>query len=368
MPRKFLYAVDNFSDLIQYHLPYLQAIAEKGIELHAAASGANRACPYISRFFSLPSENTSLSYESFSVVRLLIPILRNERYDLIVLCGSWSAYLIRMALFFLPRPHPYVVNISDGYITDKDTPIFKRSGALFKEKLLRCVTDEVLALCPEDYAYARRHRLFRDKLLVSSGLGLELSHYHPAGALEKSEARYMLGIPEHVQVLVYAENFTARANQEMLIRAVRLLPKDVYLYLPGEGARLEKCRELSETLGVLPQIIFPGLQRSLLPAFRAADIVVSSATNTAFPMSLLAALACGLPAVVSDVKGNRSLVHDDVNGYLYPVGNEYQFADRVIRIYSDRALERRLGEASLEVPKKYELSEVQEDVAHALLF
>ncbi len=368
MPRKFLYAVDNFSDLIQYHLPYLQAIAGKGIELHAAATGANRACPFVSRFFCLPSENASLSYESLSVVRLLIPILRNERYDLIVLGGAWSSYLLRTALLFLPRPHPYVVNISDGYVTDKDIPFLKRTGALLREKLLRYVTDEVLALCPEDYAYARHHKLYRDKLLVSSGLGLDPARYHPAGALEKSEARYMLGIPEHVQVLVYAENFTARANQEMLIRAARFLPKDVYLYLPGEGARLEKCRELAETLEVLPQVILPGMQRSLLPAFRAADIAVSAATNAALPMSLLAALACGLPAVVSDVKGNRSLVRDGVNGYLYPAGNEYQFADRIIRIYSDQALERRLGEASLEIPQKYELSAVQEDVVHALLF
>ncbi len=368
MPRKVLYAVDNFTDLIQYHLPYLQAIADKDIELHAAASGANRACPFAARFFSLPSEVASLSFESFSVVRLLIPILRNERYDLIVLGGSWTSYLIRSALLFLPRPHPYVVNIPDGYLTDKDIPFVKRAGALIKEKLLRCVTDEVLALCPEDYAYADHHRLFRDKLLVSSGLGLELSHYHPASALEKSEARYMLGIPEHVQVLLYAENFTARANHEMLIHAMHFLPKDVYLCLPGEGVRLEKSRELAETLGVLPQILFPGTQRSLLPALRAADIAVSAAQNAAFPMFLLSALACGLPAVVSDVKGNRTLVHDNVNGYLYPSGNEYQFADRVIRIYSDRALERRLGEASLEIPDKYALSAVQDDVIHALLF
>lgn len=368
MARKILYAVDNFSHLVSYHQPYLREIAAKGIEIHAAACSPNRGCPYVTRFFSFPPESGSVSYESFSAVRFLIPILKNERYDMIVLCGSWVSLLLRTALLFLSPPHPYVVRIGEGLAKEKDDGFFKKTGALLREKTLRCVTDEILALTADDYAYAEHHKLYRDKLLLSAGLGLDLDRFRPATALEKSETRYRLGIPEHVQVLLYAGNFTPRANHEMLIRAARFLPKDVYLYLPGEGIRLEKCRELAESLGVLGQVGFPGAQRSVLPALYASDIAVSAEMRGTLSMPLLSAMACGLPVVAADTKGNRQIVRDGANGYLYPAGNEYQFADRVIRIYSDRELERSLGTPDPEFLAKYDLSFVLPEVTQALLF
>ena len=85
-------------------------------------------------------------------------------------------------------------------------------------------------------------------------------------------------------------------------------------------------------------------------------------------MPLLSAMACGLPVVAADTKGNRQIVRDGANGYLYPAGNEYQFADRVIRIYSDRELERSLGTPDPEFLAKYDLSSVLPEVTQALLF
>lgn len=302
MPRKVLYAADSFEHLLEYHLPYLEELSRKGMEIHAAASGVQHACPYISRCFSLPYAGCGLSYEAFSVIRSLIPIIRNEAYDLIVLNGSRVSHLVRCALLFLSPPRPYVVHIADGYPIEKDSSFFAELRILLVEKALRCVTDEILVLNPEDYAFAKRFKLFSNKLYGFPGLGLDLSAYHPASTEEKREARYTLGIPESAFVLIYMADFTAHANQAMLLQAMRFLPHDICLYLPGEGPLLESCREKAEALGVLPKVSFPGIQRDWSLCCHAADVAVSAALQESPSLPLAAALASGLPVVALILK------------------------------------------------------------------
>lgn len=368
MPRKVLYAADSFEHLLEYHLPYLAELSEKGLEIHAAASGVQHACPYISRSFSLPCTGSGISYENFSIIRSLIPIIRNEAYDLIVLNGNWVSHLVRSALLFLTPPRPYVVHIVDGYPVEKDSSSFTKFKLLLMEKALCCVTDEILALNPEDYSFAKRFKLFRNKLYGFPGLGLDLAAYHPASTEEKNEARYMLGIPESAFMLLYIADFTERANQEMLLQAMRFLPRDIYLYLPGEGPLLESCREKAESLGVLPQIGFPGIQRNWRLCCQAADVAISAAIQESLPLPLVAALASGLPIVASDIKGNRGLVRDGINGYLYPADNAYKFAEKIIRIYADRELQENLGQLNSAFLEPYALESVQAGIMNALLF
>lgn len=368
MPRKVLYAADSFEHLLEYHLPYLEELSRKGMEIHAAASGVQHACPYISRCFSLPYAGCGLSYEAFSVIRSLIPIIRNEAYDLIVLNGSRVSHLVRCALLFLSPPRPYVVHIADGYPIEKDSSFFAELRILLVEKALRCVTDEILVLNPEDYAFAKRFKLFSNKLYAFPGLGLDLSAYHPASTEEKREARYTLGIPESAFVLIYMADFTAHANQAMLLQAMRFLPHDICLYLPGEGPLLESCREKAEALGVLPKVSFPGIQRDWSLCCHAADVAVSAALQESPSLPLAAALASGLPVVASDIKGNRSLVRDGINGYLYPSDNAYKFAEKIIKIYSDRELQENLGQLRPEFLAPYALESVKPGIINALLF
>ena len=111
----------------------------------------------------------------------------------------------------------------------------------------------------------------------------------------------------------------------------------MYLYLPGEGIRLEKCRELAESLGVLGQVGFPGAQRSVLPALYASDIAVSAELRGTLSMPLLSAMACGLPVVAADTKGNRQIVRDGANGYLYPAIFPPSFRRSLRRFYFEKS-------------------------------
>ena len=89
----------------------------------------------------------------------------------------------------------------------------------------------------------------------------------------------------------------------------------------------------------------------------AADIAVSSSRSEGLPFNIMEAMACGLPAVASAVKGHTDLIGPE-NGLLYPYGDAKAFAAAVERLVSDATLRAELGQAGREKMQRYALDAV----------
>ena len=77
------------------------------------------------------------------------------------------------------------------------------------------------------------------------------------------------------------------------------------------------------------------IQPSEMPRwFRAADVYVSCAKSDGTSISLLEAMASGLPVVVSDIPSNREWIQQGENGWLASVGSSAEFADKLLRAAS----------------------------------
>ena len=76
-----------------------------------------------------------------------------------------------------------------------------------------------------------------------------------------------------------------------------------------------------------------------------ADILVRPSLSEGMPLTVLEAMACGLPVVASTVGGNGEAVQDGVTGYLVPPADTRALADRISELLDDPALCRRMGEA-----------------------
>jgi glycosyltransferase involved in cell wall biosynthesis len=66
--------------------------------------------------------------------------------------------------------------------------------------------------------------------------------------------------------------------------------------------------------------------------FRAAKGYISCSRSDGTSVSLLEAMATGLPVVVSDVAANREWVTDGENGWLVPAGARQQLAERLLKV------------------------------------
>lgn len=109
---------------------------------------------------------------------------------------------------------------------------------------------------------------------------------------------------------------------EAFLRAARVEP-DLRLVLAGDGSLRPQLIDRIEASGQADRVRFPGyVPYTELPMlYHSADIYLSGSHSDGSSVSLLEAMACGLPAFVSDIPGNREWVEPGVNGRWFPPGD-----------------------------------------------
>jgi len=124
-------------------------------------------------------------------------------------------------------------------------------------------------------------------------------------------------------VEVMAQAFTRAARQEPRLR----------LMLLGGGSLAPRLREIWQRGGVLDRVQFVGQvsQRHLPRYYRAADLYLSASHSDGSSVSLMEALACGLPVAVSDIPSNQEWVRQGIEGWLFPDGDAAALARILVR-------------------------------------
>jgi glycosyltransferase involved in cell wall biosynthesis len=116
----------------------------------------------------------------------------------------------------------------------------------------------------------------------------------------------------------------------------------------GEGPlRPEIAGEL-ERRGLAGRVELLGSRDDVPQLLGSADIFVLSSRSEGFPVSVLEAMAAGLPVVATDIGGVSEAVLHDETGLLVPANDPVALAGALDRLLRDAPLRRRLGAAGLE--------------------
>jgi glycosyltransferase involved in cell wall biosynthesis len=134
--------------------------------------------------------------------------------------------------------------------------------------------------------------------------------------------------------------------------AVRAAIPDVRLVCAGDGERIAVAR-YAERLGIADVVKFTGWvgpcgKRAL---FEAAAVFALPSYEEALPVSLLEAMAAGVPVVASAVGGIPEVVADGVSGYLVAPGDKVSLERSLRRLLGDRPLGQRIGAAARETAR-----------------
>jgi L-malate glycosyltransferase len=113
---------------------------------------------------------------------------------------------------------------------------------------------------------------------------------------------------------------------------------DIDLILLGGGSQGTKIRKVLMNGGVLERVHFGGYvaQADLPRWYRMADLYISPSHVDGSSVSLMEALASGLPCLVSDIPGNREWIEDGVNGWLYRDGDADHLARKISAVIKNR--------------------------------
>lgn len=198
--------------------------------------------------------------------------------------------------------------------------------------------------------------------------GVDVTRFKPEAA---RSLRTELNIPADAHVVGMVASFKPQKNHPMFARmAQRLLEQtpDVRFILAGgtldaEGtsassamrsnARMHKAsskyfvdvRRLLEPLEARGRLIMLGNRSDMPRVYNACDLTVLTSHHEGTSNVLLESMACGVPAIATDVADNRRIIPDDRIGCVVPPGDDEAMALRVRELLADCARRREMSAA-----------------------
>jgi len=169
--------------------------------------------------------------------------------------------------------------------------------------------------------------------------GVDTDHFRPLPRQERGAFRRALGLPKGCLV-VFTGRLATEKNLDNLLQAwprVRAHRSDAQLAIVGSGEELTALLAKAESLGIADSVHFTGECTDVAPVLRSADAFVLPSSSEGLPISLLEAMACGLPVVATAVGGMRHVVEDGVTGGLVPSGDAHSLSEKLL-IAADPAL------------------------------
>ena len=181
--------------------------------------------------------------------------------------------------------------------------------------------------------------------------GVDLSLFQPT---DRDEARSTIGYGPG-RIVLFVGRLERLKGVDVAIRALALLRDrqhdDVRLLVLGEDSKdaeeseKERLKNFASRVGVDDRVDFLGsVAHHELPFFySAADVCVMPSYSESFGLVALEAQACGRPVVASDVAGLRSVIRDDVSGYLIGGHDPAMYAERIGRLLDSPELAQQMG-------------------------
>jgi glycosyltransferase involved in cell wall biosynthesis len=194
-------------------------------------------------------------------------------------------------------------------------------------------SDRVIAVSNAVFDHGCALGVPRDKLSVVPN-GVDGGSFHPAPYGRRTGKRKVLSIGRLVP----------NKGIEFLIAAAPavLARHDVEFLVVGEGPRLEELDSLARRAGVRESFAFLGLVPSVGDLLRMCDVFVRPSLTEGMPLTVLEAMACGIPVVATSVGGTPEVVHHGSTGLLCAPGDARSLAAGINAVLDDPQLANRL--------------------------
>ncbi len=175
----------------------------------------------------------------------------------------------------------------------------------------------------------------------------------------KPRSKRDLGVPESAVLMIYVGRLVDEKNATVLLEqfviAAEMLP-DIHLCLVGTGPGESDLKKLAETLSCANRIHFTGAVPYLeIPnILAAADFFVTASVTEVHPLTVIEAMAAGLPVAATRSPGVIDTVTNNVSGLL-AADPEQGLAAAMIGLAATPELRQKMGEAARTASRPYDI-------------
>ena len=231
------------------------------------------------------------------------------------------------------------------------------------EKYLARKTDVLITINKEDYNRAKKFKA--GKVVYVPGVGIDLSKFESKPYI-RNQKRQELGFKEDDFLLFSVGELIERKNHRVVLEAIARLKGEtiyehLYYLICGIGVLEDELNKLASDLGIEDHVHFLGYRHDISDLCNAADVFVFMSHQEGLPVALMEAMACGLPAICSKIRGNTDLIEDGKNG-LFAKNDPEDVSQKIEKLVKDPELRRKLSANALQTIKHYDLSSVEDEM------
>jgi glycosyltransferase involved in cell wall biosynthesis len=252
--------------------------------------------------------------------------------------------LLYSAVARLPRRCPSILFTEHG----RDAPDYRRWKRVWANRVLLTRRDRFVAVGNE----------VKRALIAFEGLparrveviynGRDLSAYDPQKT-EREVVRRELGLAEDAFVVMQVARLNRLKDHPTALRAIGRLVGErphVRLVLVGDGEDRALLEEFVKELHLEDAVLLLGSRDDVPRLLQAADAFLLSSITEGIPLTLIEAMATGLPCVGTNVGGMTEVITAEDTGLLAPAGDDAELARQLRRLVDSPQLGHRLADAA----------------------
>jgi glycosyltransferase involved in cell wall biosynthesis len=271
-------------------------------------------------------------------------LLRQGCFDL-VQCHLFGAN-------WLAKPLAALCGVRCIYHHDQCNDAFRTESlaAIFIDALTNQLSTRVLAVSRSVEDFNLRVEGLAPERVTYLPNSVDLAEFRPATAAERAAARAAFDLPAHAFVIGGVGRLTPQKNFGLLLAAAAPLlaeNAETTVAIFGSGPE-EAALRAAAPAGVR----FLGAVADRTAIYRALDVLILPSRFEGLPMTVLEAMASGVPVLASAVDGVREIATPDVHALLAPSEDAAAFRAALRRLHAEPALRNRLATAALDLVRE----------------
>ncbi len=231
------------------------------------------------------------------------------------------------------------------------------------EKYLSPFTNLQIVLSRSEYDFSVQNGLSREKNTMIIPNGIFLENYSFSYDDKKKFKNELFPYAKDSIILLNIGRLSTEKGQFTLLKAfMKLLSefkqKDIKLIFVGDGPERKRLESQSNSMIEKKIVFFTGYVADPRKYYAAADIFILPSFYEGFGLSLIEAMASGLPCVASDTGAIPEIITDRENGLLFPKGDSDSLKEKIKILLENPAFSAKIAKKARESAKKYDIKAI----------
>ena len=354
---KILFVATVDIHIINHHLRTIHELHELGHTVDVAANG-DYTNEDISHKYNVCFSKSPSSADNLKAYSFMKKLLSENHYDIISCHTPLSSFFTRLAARNMDLK---VIYTAHGFHFYGGAPLINNTVYKTMEQLAARYTDILVTINKEDYNAASQFKLKPEgEVRYIPGVGIDLKQIENA-RIDRNEARRRMGIPKDAFLMMSVGELNKNKNHLFVIQTLEPTFKDhknLHYVICGKDLMNGKYQRVIDSLGLTSQIHLLGYRDDVRSLLYGADLYLSPSYREGLPVSVLEAMATGIPVIVSDARGNRDLITSGKDGCIYPVEDQKAFINCFSSLYENPQLRDEYAANAKETVKQYSIEQI----------